>query len=122
MMCKMNHSLLYFSLAIAMSACQSPAREETEKTLFTLLTPSQTQVEFTNALHYDEDFNIYTYRNFYNGGGVALGDVNNDGWIDIYLTANTESNKLYLNKGRLEGESTFQFEDVTEKAGVGGKR
>ena len=78
MMVKMNNSLLYFFLIIVMSACHPPAQEENEKTLFTLLTPSQTRVDFTNALQYDKDFNIYTYRNFYNGGGVGLGDVNSN--------------------------------------------
>ncbi|MDF2158742.1 VCBS repeat-containing protein [Algoriphagus sp. CAU 1675] len=90
--------------------------EKNEPTLFQELDPSQSGIDFRNDLSFDENFNIFTYRNYYNGGGVALGDVNKDGLLDIYFTANLSSNKLYLNKGNL------QFEDVTEKAGVGGNR
>ncbi|MEO5581893.1 MAG: VCBS repeat-containing protein, partial [Saprospiraceae bacterium] len=81
-------------------------------TLFTLLSPSYTHVDFSNDLTYSEQFNAYTYRNFYNGGGVGLGDINNDGLLDIYFCGNQVDSKLYLNKGNL------QFEDITEQAGV----
>jgi hypothetical protein len=60
-----------------------------------------------------KDFNILTYRNYYNGGGVAIGDINNDGLSDVFFTANMGSNKLYLNKGNL------QFDDITMRAGIG---
>ena len=55
--------------------------------------------QFENKLTYTQEFNPYTYRNFYNGAGVALGDINNDGLLDIYLTGNLVDNKLLLNKG-----------------------
>jgi hypothetical protein len=77
--------------------------------LFELM--DQTGVDFTNTVHNTKDFNIFSYRNFYNGGGVATGDINNDGLPDIFFTANMGSNKLYLNKGN------FKFEDITAKAG-----
>ena len=67
---------------------------------------------FENKLEYTENFNPYTYRNFYNGAGVALGDINNDGLIDIYLTGNIVDNKMFLNKGN------FQFEDITKISGL----
>ena len=80
---------------------------------------SVTHADFVNKLDYDkqlkDNFNVFTYRNFYNGGGVALGDVNNDGLIDIFMTSNTGTNKLYLNKGN------FEFEDISRQAGVEGK-
>ena len=68
-------------------------------------------ISFTNSLRNTSDFNIFSYRNFYNGAGVAIGDVDNDGLADVFLTANMGPNRLYLNKGG------WRFEDVSEKAG-----
>lgn len=82
--------------------------------IFQLLDPEKTGVNFVNEVVDGEAFNILTYRNFYNGGGVAIGDINNDSLPDLYFTANQKKNRLYLNKGN------FHFEDITEKAGVGG--
>jgi hypothetical protein len=80
---------------------------------------SVTHADFVNELDYsiqlDSKFNIYTFRNFYNGGGVGLGDFNNDGLTDIFMGANMGTNVLYLNKGN------FRFEDISEKAGIQGK-
>jgi enediyne biosynthesis protein E4 len=83
--------------------------------LFTLLPPSYTGVRFENRVDFTPDLNVFTYRNFYNGGGVAAGDLNGDGLPDVMLTSNQHGNKLYLNKGH------FQFQDITDEAGVGGK-
>ncbi len=84
-----------------------------EKPLFTLET--NTGIQFRNTISNTPDFNIFSYRNFYNGGGVAIGDLDNDGLADIFFTANMGANKLYRNKGN------WQFEDVTAKAGFSEK-
>jgi len=83
-------------------------------TLFQLIPSSSSSIDFSNQLLEDEEFNIIEYLYFYNGGGVAIGDINNDGLPDIYFSSNQGSNKLYLNKG------DFKFEDITKRAGVAG--
>lgn len=80
--------------------------------LFTLLEADETGVDFINQVEYTEAYNTYTYRNFYNGAGVGLGDFNLDGLTDIYFCGNIVDNKLYINRGG------FRFEDVTLQAGV----
>lgn len=98
-------------LATILFSCHQPAKN----TLFTKLPASETHLNFNNQLPNKERFNILYYLYYYNGGGVATGDINNDGLTDIYFTANQKGkNKLYLNKGNL------QFEDITEKAAVAG--
>ncbi len=106
---------------LALLACNSKETPKYYSTapLFTLLPGSETGITFRNDLVYDKDFNIYKYRNFYNGGGVAIGDVNKDGLVDVFFTSNMGQNKLYLNRGLASGE--MKFEDVTDAAGVGGR-
>ena len=84
--------------------------------LFELMPLEHTQIAFENTLGYDYDFNVYRYRNFYNGGGVALGDVNQDGRLDIFFTGNQTPNRLYLNDG------DFTFSDISDQAGIEGNR
>ena len=86
-----------------------------ETSLFRLLDPSVTGIDFENKLDYTDELNVYTFRNFYNGGGVALGDFNNDGLQDVFFAGNLVSNKLFLNKGSLS------FEDITASSGIGGE-
>ncbi|MDE3182294.1 MAG: VCBS repeat-containing protein [Bacteroidota bacterium] len=88
--------------------------KKNEKSLFTLV--DNTNIHFTNSLTETKDFNVFNYRNFYNGGGVAIGDLNNDGLPDIFFTSNQGPNKLYLNKGNMK------FEDISAKAGFGNKK
>ena len=102
---------LVVASCLAMLLCCFSCDEPTPP-LFSTLDPAQTGVQFSNDLSYTEDYNPYTYRNFYNGGGVAIGDINNDGLLDIYFSGNLVDNKLYLNKGN------FEFEDITAQAGV----
>lgn len=86
------------------------------KSLFKVVDPADSGIDFVNQLEFRQNFNIYTYRNFYNGGGVAIGDINNDGLADIYFTSNMGENKLYLNEGDMS------FKDITDEAGVAGSR
>lgn len=98
---------LFFVPFIFILACTTP----TEESRFTEMAKAS-GIPFANNLEYTEEFNPYTYRSFFNGGGVAIGDINNDGLMDIYFTGNLVDNQLYLNKGN------WQFEDITVKAGV----
>ncbi len=101
--------LLVISVFIFFASCTNDIQ------LFTQLLSAQTNVHFINQLTEHDSLNILDYLYFYNGGGVAVGDINRDGLPDIYFTANSKGhNKLYLNKGNLK------FEDVTSKAGVAG--
>ncbi|MFN8356824.1 MAG: VCBS repeat-containing protein [Spirosomataceae bacterium] len=103
-----------FGLLIALFSCKNNTLDSSFA--FTLLDAKDSGIDFINAVEDQENFNILTYRNYYNGGGVAIGDINNDGLSDIYFTANMADNKLYLNKGQMK------FEDITTKAGVIGKK
>src|SRR5215208_1236281 len=83
--------------------------------LFTMMPSSYTGVRFVNRIEDTPELNVFTYRNFYNGGGVAVGDLNGDGLPELILTSNLKGSRLYLNKGH------FQFRDITDAAGVRGK-
>lgn len=103
-------------LAVLLVFFSSCSDDKTSNTLFTKVESAQSGIQFRNDISFSQEFNIYTYRNFYNGGGVGLGDFNNDGLLDVYLTANQLPNRLYINKGE------FKFEDITEKSGAKGAK
>jgi hypothetical protein len=110
----MLNRFLLFSFFILLFTNCSKNNSENKDTLFTKLDSSATGINFVNEVKNGADMNIFKYRNFYNGGGVAIGDINNDGLADVYFTSNLGTNKLYLNKGN------FKFEDISKKAGVEG--
>ncbi len=97
--------------ALFFSSCKS---KEKSPSLFSL--EENTGIEFSNTIQNLPGFNIFSYRNFYNGGGVGIGDINNDGLADVIFTANMGSNKLFLNKGE------WKFEDISDKAGFANKK
>jgi enediyne biosynthesis protein E4 len=104
-----NEVLIWFSLAISIAgACKR------EPTLFREIRAEQSGINFSNTISEDDILNVLHYEYIYNGGGVGVGDFNNDGLPDIYFIGNRVSNKLYLNKGKLT------FQDVTIEAGVTG--
>lgn len=89
--------------------------KESNESLFTPIPKEHSQLYFENRLVENEQYNVYDYHNLYNGGGIAVIDVNNDGLQDLYFTGNQVYDKLYLNKGN------FVFEDITKSAGIESK-
>ncbi len=99
--------VVFIFVLTVMAGCK-----QTPNKLFTLQEADDTGISFQNTLFDNPDFNILKYSYFYNGGGVAIGDINNDGLQDILFTGNMVKNRLYLNKGN------FTFENITDKAGI----
>ena len=100
-----------FFIVVIMQGCGKD-----ESHLFTQLNSDRTGIDFKNILKEDANANVLNYTYFYNGGGVAIGDINNDGLPDILFTGNMVPNRLYLNKGN------FKFEDITKQSGVASKQ
>jgi hypothetical protein len=109
-----------FILSVFLFSCSgnsddSTTQDSTKHSIsFTTLSPSESGIDFTNTITEYDSFNLFNYEYIYNGGGVAAGDINNDGLTDLYFTGNQVSDKLYLNKGNLK------FEDITQTA-IGAK-
>lgn len=114
-----SNSVIVFALLLI--GCSNSKQESSlpssspSPTLFTLVPSEQTGITFSNDLTEGPNTNILIYEYFYNGGGVAAGDINNDGLIDLYFTSNMGENKLYLNQG------SMKFKDITQQSGVAGR-
>lgn len=106
---KLWRTLLFFFLIFFIISCHQ------RKTLFKLISSGESGIHFNNQIIENDTLNPIDVTNIYNGGGVGIGDFNNDGLQDIYFTGSVVANKLYLNKGK------FKFEDITKEAGVDGK-
>lgn len=109
-----NRNKIILILFVTSEFVSCNTRDEFKSYLFESVSPGHSGVKFINELQESEDFNIIEYLYYYNGGGVAIGDINNDGLDDLYFSSNQKSNRLYLNKGN------FTFEDITEKSHVTG--
>lgn len=115
--------LIFPAIALGIFACdktkeeivKAPQQVSPDSALFTLVNPGRSGLQFNNELIEGVNTNILMYEYFYNGGGVATADFNNDGLIDVYMTSNMQDNKLFLNKGNLT------FQDVTATTGAGGR-
>lgn len=79
---------------------------------FHLLSPSESGIDFNNKIVENDSINVFNFMNIYTGAGTAVGDINNDGLVDVYFSGNMVSGRLYLNKGNMK------FEDITEKSGL----
>ncbi|MDT0691159.1 FG-GAP-like repeat-containing protein [Salegentibacter sp. F188] len=110
--------IIAIATLVLLSSCKQEedvaASETSENKIFNNISSESSAIDFSNNLTENDSLNYFSYSYIYMGGGVAAGDINNDGLQDLYFTGNQVSNKLYLNKGNLE------FEDITEAAGVGG--
>ena len=109
----MRPSLL---VALALIPLAGACGRSSERPVFRLLTPEQTGVTFANTVTTDDSLNVQTDTYVYNGAGVAVGDIDNDGLPDLFFAGNMVSSRLYLNKGQMH------FDDITKSAGVGTSR
>lgn len=100
-------SMILFITVLSLFGCS-----ENNHLLFTKVSPDESGILFKNSLEENEDANVLKYSYFYNGGGVAIGDINNDGLQDILFTGNMVPTRLYLNK------DNFEFEDITKSSGI----
>jgi len=112
-----NAWLFITFVLLIVAGCQKK-QKRMENTLFVLLPPDSSGVDFINRITSDDVTNILTYEYLYNGGGVGIGDFNKDGFQDIFFVGSQVPSKLYINKGYPVGKSPFSFEDMTESSGI----
>lgn len=108
---RMN-KIIFGGLLLLLFSCNTDSTLNSSSFLFEQLSSEKTNVDFLNTVTNSDKFNIFSYRNFYNGGGTGLGDINNDGLVDLFFTSNMGENKLYLNEG------DFVFKDISKSAGI----
>src|SRR6266850_604 len=107
---RMERSGLFVLLAALVSLGGCVGKKD--RPLFKLLSPSETGVSFANTITTNDSLNVQTDVYVYNGAGVGVGDIDNDGLPDIFLAGNMVSSRLYVNRGEM------RFEDITDRAGV----
>jgi enediyne biosynthesis protein E4 len=107
------NKIAYLLFITSLSTIGCRQSDYTKARKFTCLNSVKCGINFINQLSYDESFNVYLYKSFYNGAGVGMGDLNNDGLVDLFFCGNQLGNKAYLNRGN------FQFDDITDSAGLG---
>ena len=104
--------LIFISWLLVFNSCTSDHKNKTNASMLELMSPDKTGIDFRNDVIETIYDNIYSYTNFYNGAGVAVGDINNDGLADLFFSSNNNKCKLYINKG------DFKFEDITSESGL----
>ena len=107
-----NKLLILSFISIVFTGCLSNNEKTSSSEIFKTLNVSKTGIDFENLLSYRTELNIIEYLYYYNGGGVAIGDINNDGLEDIYFAGNQVSDQLYLNLGNL------QFKNISIESGI----
>ncbi len=111
----MNKSAILPAVILAVATVSSGGLyAQRQAPLFTLLKPEKTGLKFTNKVREDDSLHVLIYEYLYNGHGIGVGDFNNDGLDDVFISGNTTPNKLFLNKG------DFRFEDISREAGIRG--